>query len=230
VVEVDVPPTHRSGWQHAVHEAGLVEREFRAACRRHRYRAGEVIFHEGDPAGSLHLIERGHVAVRLTTERGEEAIIDVLRPGESFGEQALIDTSGVRTASVSAIDRAETLALDAITFVRLGEENPQIVRFVMMVLAERLRSTNRELLDALCVVPERRLARRLVRLADQFGDGEGPVTVPVIQADIAAMIGVTRPTANRLLQRAQADGLVDLGRGRVVVVDRDGLRRRSGRD
>ena len=226
-MEVETPP-HRSGWQEAVRDSGLVEHEFRAACRRHRYRSGEVIFHEGDPAGALHLIERGHVAVSLTTERGEEAIIDVLRPGETFGEQALVDTAGLRTASVVAIERAETLALDAVTFVRLGEENPRIVRFVMMVLAERLRATNRELLDALCVVPERRLARRLNRLADQFGGDDGPVTVPVIQADIAAMIGVTRPTANRLLQRAQAEGLVELGRGRVVVVDRDGLRRRGG--
>lgn len=187
------------------------------------------------PAGALDLIERGHVAVRLTTERGEEAIIDVLRPGETFGEQALVDTAGVRMASVLAIDRAETLALDVATFVRLGEENPRIVRFVMMVMAERLRSTNRELLDALCVVPERRLARRLNRLADQFSDQSGdqlddgaPVIVPVIQSDLAAMIGVTRPTVNRLLQRAQAEGLVELQRGRVVVLDRDGLRRRGG--
>lgn len=215
-------------WQDAVRKSGLDEQEFRAACRRHRYGAGEVIFHEGDPVGALHLVERGHVAVRLTTDLGDESIIEVLEPGETFGEQALVDVSGDRTASVLALDRVETLALDTATFLRLGEENPEIVRFVMIVMATRLRSTTHELLDARCAIPERRLARRLVRLADQFGDtGDGPAIVPVTQADVAAMIGVTRPTANRLLQRARDLGLVELRRGRIVVTDRESLRHRA---
>src|SRR3954452_3150160 len=101
----------RPDWRRLGDMAGLDEATLRAACTLKRYHRGEVVFHEGDPAGALHLIDRGRVAVRLTTPLGDVGTLDVLQAGDTFGEQALVDGIGERTATVTAIERAETLAL-----------------------------------------------------------------------------------------------------------------------
>jgi CRP-like cAMP-binding protein len=186
-----------------------------------------VIFHEGDPAGPLHLVEVGHVAIRLTTVLGDVSIVDVLQPGDSFGERLLIHGDGDRTATAVAVDRVETLTLDAAGFARLAEGRPETTRFLLLVLSDRLRATNQQLLEARYVGADERLYRCLCRLGEQF-DAMDDGVIPLTQTDIASMTGVTRSTANRLLRRAERDGLIVTGRGRVEIVDADALRRRAG--
>ena len=91
VGEESVPLVPRTDWRMLCAPVGLDERALRAACRRRRFARGETVFHEGDPAGAFHLLEIGHVAIRLTTPLGDVAIIDVLEPGDTFGEQALVE-------------------------------------------------------------------------------------------------------------------------------------------
>ena len=88
--ESEDPSRAKLHWRELGAEAGLDERSLRSVSRRRRYARGDTIFHEGDPAGALHMLDRGHVAIRLTTWLGDESIIDVLRPGDTFGEHALI--------------------------------------------------------------------------------------------------------------------------------------------
>jgi CRP-like cAMP-binding protein len=214
-------------WRGLSARAGLDERELRAACRRRRYARGEVIFHEGDPAGVWHLLDVGHVAIRLTTLLGDVAIVDVLRPGDSFGERVLVHGDGERTATAVALDRVETLTLDASSFATLSEGRPETIRFLMLVLSERLGSTSQQLLEARYVAADVRLSRCLCRLVEQFDATDG--VIPLTQSDVASMTGVTRSTANRLLRQAERDGVIQIGRGHVRVVDEDALRRRARR-
>jgi CRP-like cAMP-binding protein len=207
--------------------AGLDERELRVACRRRRYSRNEVIFHEGDPAGALHLIDSGHVAIRLTTLLGDVAIIDILGAGDCFGERVLVHGGGERSAAAVALSAVETLTLDPASFEQLSEGRPETSRFLMLVLSERLGATNRQLLEARYIPAEQRLHRCLCRLAEQFGAFEGD-PIPLTQADVASMTGITRSTANRLLRQAERDGVISTGRGRIHVVDADALRRRAG--
>lgn len=185
-----------------------------------------MVFHEGDPAGSIHLLESGHVAVKLTTPLGDVAIVDVLHPGDTFGEQALIHGSGDRSATVVAISAAETMSIDASTFTRLFGE-PSLQRFLIELLGRRLGATNHQLLEARYVGAEQRVARCLGRLADQFAD-QGDGAIPLTQADIASMTGVTRSTANRMLRTLERSGVIGIARARIVVIDRPALDRRSG--
>jgi len=199
----------------------------RATAIRRQYRRGEVVFHEGDPAGALHLIERGHVAVQLTTPSGEIGTVDVLQPGDTFGEQALVDGVGERTATVLAIDRTETLAIDRASFERLRAERPGIDRFLVMVLTARLQATTRRLLDALYLPADERVARCVARLLAAFATGSA-TTIPLTQADLASMAGVTRSTMNRVLKQLEGDGVLVVKRGTLEVVDAGRLDRAAG--
>jgi CRP-like cAMP-binding protein len=217
----------RPHWRALGELAGLDERTLRATCAHRRYDRGVTVFHEGDPAAALHLIDRGRVAIRLTTPLGETGTIDVLQAGDTFGEQALVDGSGSRTATVIAIERTETLCLDQVTFDRLRRDHPGLDRFLVMVLAARLQTTSRHLLDALYLPADTRVMRCVFRMQDMFSM-EAKRSIPLTQADIASMAGVTRSTVNRVLKRAQADGVLTIGRRSVDVVDLARLRREAG--
>jgi CRP-like cAMP-binding protein len=217
----------RPDWRALGDSAGLDLGTLRAACVRRRYDRGEVVFHEGDLGGALHLIERGRVAVRLTTRLGEVATLDVLHAGDTFGEQAMVDGVGERTATVTAIERTETLALDRVAFGRLRAEHPAVDQFLVMVLSARLRSTSRQLLDALYLPADARVVRCVARMHAVFSSDPGG-TIPLTQTDIASMAGVTRSTANRVLSAAQTKGVLRVGRGTLEVLDVEQLDRLAG--
>jgi CRP-like cAMP-binding protein len=206
-------------------EAGVDEAELRRRCRRRRFERGEVVFHAGDPAGAFHFIDRGVLAVRLTTPLGDVVVLELLRAGGTLGEQALVDGTGERTATVVAVERSETLSLDRASFDQLRAEHPPLDRFLLGVVSQRLRRANGQLLEVLFLPAEVRILRCVWRLAVEAGPGE---TLTLTQGDLAAMTGVTRSTANRVLRQAQDDGLLRMARGRIEVLDGEALRRRGG--
>ena len=88
-------------------------------ARRRSFRRREVVFHRGDPADSLHLVSKGRFAVRVMTPLGDQAMIAVRGPGESFGELALVGEEAGRAATVEALEEAETLCVYETEFARL---------------------------------------------------------------------------------------------------------------
>src|SRR3954462_14045437 len=80
-------------------------------ARRRRFARNEVVFHRDDPGDSLHLIQKGRFAVRVMTPLGDVATVAVRGPGESFGEMALVNEGSRRSATVAALEDAETLAV-----------------------------------------------------------------------------------------------------------------------
>jgi CRP/FNR family cyclic AMP-dependent transcriptional regulator len=80
--------------------------------------------------------------------------------------------------------------------------------------------------EATFVPADTRVLRRLLAVAEQFGDNDGTV-IALTQDDLASMAGTTRPTANRVLKKAEADGLLRLARGRIEILDTDQLARRA---
>src|SRR5438128_1890317 len=96
-----------------VDELRALEADWRAATE------GEVVFHEGDPGASLYLIDKGHVAIRVTTALGDVATLVVLGPGEAFGEGALLSADDCRTASAVAVESLETRSVHRSEFEAL---------------------------------------------------------------------------------------------------------------
>jgi len=196
-----------------------------AGARRRKFARKEVIFHEGDPGDALHLIERGHVAVRVTSPLGDTATLRILGPGEYFGELAVISPAP-RNATIVAVDPVETVSLHRDQLTRLRREHPEVDAVLLEAVVREVRRLSAALLDAMYVPANTRLARQLVSLADRFATGTaGPVVIPLTQDDLAGLCGTARPTVNGLLGKLSDRGLVEVARGRVVVLDRVALSR-----
>lgn len=202
--------------------------ELLAVGRRRRFGRNEVVCHAGDPADSLHLVAAGHLLVRVSLPSGDAVTVNVLKPGDSFGELALLRADRARTATVSAIESAETVAISASAFQRLCRERPEVQRMLATMLATRVDELSRRVLEVSYVGLDRRLCRRLVELADDYAAGDGAPSVPLTQAQLAELAGGTRPSINQALQKLADQGIVAVGRGRVDVLDLAGLRRRAG--
>jgi CRP-like cAMP-binding protein len=197
-------------------------RGVRSPARRRRFHRRDTIFHEGDPGDSLHVIVDGLVTIRVTTTMGDVVTLTVLGPGESFGELAAIGEVTARTASAVAATDVETLSISRAGLDELRSRHPRIERFIVDLLAKYVVRLNAHLLEALYVPVEKRVLRRLLALRDACGEDDG-VPLPFTQEDVASMAGTTRPTANRVLIRLRDDGLIELGRGRITVLDRAAL-------
>lgn len=194
-----------------------------AVAERRRFRRGQVVFHDDDPADALHLVSRGHFAVRVTIPTGETVLLAVIGAGDVFGELALV-SDGRRGATVQAFSDGETLALHRDAFDVLRRARPQVDRSLAVILAERLRRLNDLLLEAHYVDADIRVRRRLLELGAAF-DG----TIPLTQEEIAQTAGTSRATVNRVLREEEAAGTVELGRGRTTITDAAALHARATR-
>lgn len=199
--------------------------------QRRTYRRNEVVMHRGDAAGALHVIRSGRVKVTLPSEEGDETVLALLGAGACFGEVAALD-GGPRSATITAVEPTETLALrreDIITFVRV---NPDFALGLITTLASRLRRADEWLEDSYFRDLDTRMARRLLELAESFGrpTKEGvAVDTPLTQSDLAGMLGATRVSVNRVLGAYQDEGLLRLGRGSFLILDAEAMRIRAGR-
>lgn len=202
-------------------------RELLKIARRRRFSRNEVVFHADDPGDSLHLIVKGRFAIRIMTPLGEIATIAIRGPGESFGEMALVSERARRSATVAALEEAETFAVYRDDFARLRGRYPGINQFLIAFLENELRVTNERLLEALYVPVGRRVLRRLVELGEAFPASDGRVEIPLTQEVLAELAGTSRATVNRVLNEEQMRKTVELRRGRVVVLDRAELARRA---
>jgi CRP-like cAMP-binding protein len=192
--------------------------ELTRRARRRRFKRNEVVFHDGDPGDTLHLVVRGHFSVRITTPLGQTAAVRILGPGDHFGELSVL-APAARTGTVVALDAAETLSLHRDVLAELRRAVPEVEQVLTQALIVEVRRLAAALVDALYVPVEQRLWRRLRDVVDLYrNDGEA-VVVPLTQDDLAQLAGTTRSTANRVLRSAHEKGTIRLARSRIEVVD-----------
>lgn len=207
---------------------GVPEEDVRrllSIARRRRFSRHEVVFHRDDPGDSLHLVNKGRFAIRIMTPLGDTVTIGVRGPGDSFGEMALVTDGMRRSATVAALEEAETFAVYLAEFEQLRKEHPSVNQVLIAFLAEEVRRQNELVLEALYIPVERRILRRLAELAELYGGEES--VIPLTQEELAEMAGTTRSTVNRVLQDEQQRGTLELKRGRTIVLDADEIARRA---
>jgi CRP-like cAMP-binding protein len=201
-------------------------RELLSRARRRRFAPGEVVFHEGDPGDAMHLLAKGHVAIRVTTPLGDTATLRVLRAGDHFGELSVVSPAP-RNATIVALDATETLVVHRDDVEQLRRGHPAVDRFLVDTLVQEVRRLSVLLAEALYLPVEKRTWRRLLALTTIYArDADATTVIPLTQEDVAGIVGTTRPTINRLLRDAERDGLLRMSRGRIDVIDRAALERR----
>lgn len=201
-----------------------------AGTIRRTWSKGDAVFHEGDEGASLYLIDEGHVAVQTTTYEGETAALRVLGPGDFFGELALV-SPGPRNATIVALDAVVTLRLRRDEFDRLRAAHPGIDGLLVEAMVTEVRRLSNQVRDAYYLPVPDRVVRRLAELLELYqlagSDQAAAVVLPFTQEELAQLVGTARPTANKVLQALQSDGVLAIGRGKLVVHDPAELRWRA---
>ena len=220
--------------------AGVLPDDLRDVARhlrRRRFRRGEVIFHQGDPGDALHIVASGSVKIVLPSAEGEEAIIATIHAGDFFGELALLD-GAPRSATAAAVEVTETLSLPRETFLEEIGRSASLRDVLLRSLAGELRRLTSHVEELHFLDLAGRLASRLLSLAREAEPGpqrtpqgtlEATLDWPFTQSDLAAMIGATRQSVNRLLSDLVERGLIRIDRDTLVITDLERLERQVAR-
>jgi CRP/FNR family transcriptional regulator, cyclic AMP receptor protein len=192
-----------------------------AHARTEHRKANEVIFHKDSPGFGLMAVLSGRVKITSAGADGKEVVLNIIDPGEVFGEVALLDGKP-RTADAVAISPTELLVIDRRDFVPFLESNPRVAIRLLEVLCERLRRTSEQLQDVLFLDLRARLAKTLLRLAKTHGQataGGHRIDLRLSQSEIGNMTGLTRESINKQLRDWQKRKLIDWDRGTITIRD-----------
>jgi len=191
-----------------------------------RYGKHQFIVREGDPGDTFFILVKGSVSVCRIAPDGRETILSILKEGDFFGEMSMFDSS-LRSASIKTLTEVEVGAIRQADFLTLLDRNPRIGRSLVIALSERLRAANALIAATTSQDIRARLASLLLNLGNQFGervDNGTRITLRLTNQEMANMIGTTRETVNRTLNRFWDDKLVDMRTAHVVIVEPERLR------
>ena len=177
-----------------------------------KYRQGEVVFAQGDPADDVRYLQKGGMKVSVLSRIGKEAVIAMLSPGDFFGEGALAGQS-LRIETATAMTASSVLIIQKGAMARLLHEQPAFAdRFIAHMLTRNIR-IEADLVDQLFNSSEKRLARTLLLLA-RYGQADPQRTLPKIsQETLAEMIGATRSRVNFFMNKFRKLGLIEYNGG-----------------
>jgi CRP/FNR family transcriptional regulator, cyclic AMP receptor protein len=204
--------------------ASLTKAERRAvlsAARKQTFAAGDVLFRQGDESNSIHLIVSGHLEVTISTSDGASNTLTVLGPGAWFGDLAMArgPIPQPRMATIRALDTAQNLILSQTAFQQLCERQPAIERLLPIAMTARMQKLNEHLVRSTFLGLERRLCASLLDLVDAFRDDSNGVGIPLTQYYLADVARGARTSVNQILQDLAVQQIVDLRRGRLVILD-----------
>ena len=188
------------------------------------YPRGATIFSKGDPGTSLFAVCTGTVRIGVASRDGREAVFNLIRQGEVFGEIALFD-GRPRTATETAMTDCELMAIDRGNFVSLLENQPEIALKLIGVLCTRLRHTSEQAEDILFGDLSERLAKHLLRLTRliEFEASGSNDRILITQREIGQMIGSSRESTNKQLQEWKGRNWIRIERGSITVLAPEAL-------
>lgn len=198
--------------------------------RRRQYPAGASLYLEGDSCSTVVVVVSGRVKVFSLTEHGEEVLLAVRGPGALLGELSAVD-GGPRSASVAALEPVVALVVPIAAFVDFLRGHGDAAIALLQLVTGRLRDADRKRVEAAAYDIPARVARRIVELADRFGEPDGHglrISVSLTQDELAGWVGASREAVAKALRTLRTRGLVATGRRTLTVLDLDGLRRRAG--
>ena len=206
----------------------LVLETIAADFTRREFKAGKAIFFQGDPGQMLYLVESGQVRIFVNGFNGQETSVVLYgRPGEIFGELAIIDGLP-RSASAVAVMDTVVHTLSRERFQDFMRRWPQLALNFMQTLTKKVRYNTKQVDSLASMDVARRLARKLLELGQNYGTAEAQgvrLNTALTQSDLASLIGATRESTNKFLRQFRDNGLISLTNGQTIIIrDAEALR------
>ncbi len=195
----------------------ILDEAWTVRCRRN-----DVIFSEGDEAAALFVVRSGRIAIGRQSPDGRESLIDLMEPGDLFGDMPLFDGE-LRSAQARALEPSELLGVPYLPVRRVLEERPQLLWDVVAMLSRRLRSTDSALADSVFLDVTGRTAKRLLEVA---GDAD-EFLLPITQEELAGLVGASRERVNKAISAFIRLGWLEQTDRRYRITDRTQLTRRA---
>lgn len=183
---------------------------------------GQALYAQGDLADAAFYVESGWLKITAVSPTGKEAVIAIRGEGEFLGTRCLV---GRRLGATTALTACSLIRVTNAALIRLVREEPDFAVMFATYLVQQSIHDQENLVDQLTYPAEKRLARALLRLADQVeGEDSRPISTPINQGILANMVGTTRPRVSFFMNRFKRQGLIEYTReGGVSVCE--GLRK-----
>jgi CRP/FNR family cyclic AMP-dependent transcriptional regulator len=194
-------------------------------CRYARHttlKRGAAIFSRGDSGNSLIAVISGTVKISVSSADGRSAILNLIGPGEIFGEVAVLDGQA-RTADATANTNCEIFVIDRREFLPFVRSQPALAMKFIELLCTRLRWTSDQVEQVILQDLPGRLASALIRLTEKHKLAPGGRTIAITQQEISEMVGMTRESINKQLRAWAARNWVRLEHGVIVVLNAEPL-------
>lgn len=214
--------------------AALDEQQLRELLRQGRYErheAGSTLLREGTTSATVVLLQDGRVKVTNVTEDGREALLAIRGPGDVLGELGALD-GAPHSATVTAVDDVEALALPAPAFRALVERDGRLALRILRIVNDRLRDADRKRVEFGALDTSTRLALRLLELSRRYGRPTGDGTdlaLPLTQDELAGWVGSSREAITKALRTFRDEGWIETGRRQITILDENALRRYTHR-
>jgi CRP/FNR family transcriptional regulator len=188
-------------------------------ARSLRKTRGEFIYIAGDRADFVYILKRGRVKLSVLAETGREIAIDIIQPGEIFGEFALVDES-LRSNMVQALDEVLMWVFSKHDFTKLLTTQPKLALSYIKLVGDRRRRMEKKLSDITSKAVSARICELLHELSTSSAEVENiarDYLVPLTHHDVASLIGAARQTTTTVLNDLERRGIIELGRGWIRV-------------
>ena len=181
-------------------------------CHTQQLGVGESLFQKGDPGDALFGVRRGQIRIETGASDGSRLTLNFMGAGDLFGEVAVLD-GRTRTADAIASEPSELFVLRREDFMGHLEREPRVALKLIELLCQRIRWMSERMEESVLQPLPVRLARRLCGLASEFGS-----EVHISQEQLGVFVGAARESVNRQLQAWRRDGILDLQRGRIMLL------------
>jgi len=198
---------------------------FDQLCRYAKHstlKRGATIYSKGDPGNTLVAVISGTVKISVSSADGRSAILNLIGPGEIFGEVAVLDGQA-RTADCTANTNCEIFIIDRREFIPFVRSQPALAMKFIELLCTRVRWTSDQVEQVILQNLPGRLASALIRLTEKYKLAPGGRTIAITQQEISEMVGMTRESINKQLRVWATRKWVRLEHGAIVVLDPEPL-------
>jgi len=184
---------------------------------------GEMLFRVGDPASRFYLVTQGQIKLNRLSMSGNEKVIEIISPGQTFAEALMFSESPVYPVNASAIGDVELMSFDNNDFLALLRESVDTCFRLMGDMAQRLKYLIKEIDDLTLQSATGRVAGYLWGCWDQDRDNGGAINLRVPKGVLASRLSVKPETFSRILHNFSEQGLIRVNGSTIEVIDAQGL-------